>query len=190
MTAPEITVARPEDRERVVGSLVAAFEKDPLLRCYFPDEATYPEYATVFFGYLFDKQVHQQTIWMVERGASVAIWQSPGAEGEELDGVLATQLPADALTRFDAFHRAMDAAMPAEPFWYLSVLGTHPESMGRRWGHAVMAVGLRHAAAAGLPAILETSNPDNVEMYRRAGWEVASTFEEPLPTWIMRQSTH
>ncbi|WP_018217618.1 GNAT family N-acetyltransferase [Salinispora vitiensis] len=178
----------PGDRERVVGSLVAAFEKDPLLRCYFPDQATYPEYASVFFGYLFDKQVHQQTIWTIERGAAVAIWQAPGAGDEGLDGVLAAHLPAEALSRFDAFHEAMDAAVPAEPFWYLSVLGTHPESMGRRWGHAVMAMGLRHAAAAGLPAVLETSNPDNVEMYRRAGWEVVSTFEEPLPTWIMRQS--
>jgi hypothetical protein len=29
------------------------------------------------------------------------------------------------------------------PFWYLGVLGTHPDRAGRRWGHAVMTAGLR-----------------------------------------------
>ena len=50
-----------------------------------------------------------------------------------------------------------------------------------------MAEGLRRAAADGLPAIVETSNPGNVELYRRAGWEVIGTAEDPLPIWIMRQ---
>jgi ribosomal protein S18 acetylase RimI-like enzyme len=81
------------------------------------------------------------------------------------------------------------AALPTTPFWYLGVLGTHPDHTGRRWGHAVMSAGLRRAAADGLPAVLETSNPANVEMYRRAGWEVMRAVTEPLPIWIMQQPT-
>jgi hypothetical protein len=49
-----------------------------------------------------------------------------------------------------------------------------------------MGEGLRRAAADGLPAVLETSNPANVEVYRRAGWEVVRSVTEPLPTWIMQ----
>jgi hypothetical protein len=49
-----------------------------------------------------------------------------------------------------------------------------------------MSVGLRRAAADGLPAVLETSKPANVEMYRRAGWHVVRTVNEPLPVWIMQ----
>src|SRR5207248_9483070 len=76
---------------------------------------------------------------------------------------------------------------PNPPFWYLGVLGTHPEHAGRRWGRAVMAAGLRRAAADGLPAILETSNPANVEVYRRAGWHVAQMVTyQPSTIWIMR----
>ena len=99
---------------------------------------------------------------------------------------LVAQLPADALARVHAYDEAVHAALPAAPYWYLGVLGTHPQNAGRRWGHAVMKAGLLRAAAADLPAILETSNPDNVEVYGRAGWEVVRTFTEPLPTWIMR----
>ncbi|TDC83207.1 N-acetyltransferase [Micromonospora sp. KC606] len=188
MTAPEITVATPKDREHVITSLVAAFTKDPVLRYLFPEEATYPQYSAAFFGHLFDKRVHKGTIWTIEHGASVAIWEPPAAEDEWPDDNLAAQLPADALARVRAYDEAVHAALPAAPFWYLGVLGTHPDNAGRRWGHAVMKVGLDRAAADGLPAILETSNPDNVEVYRRAGWEMVHAFTEPLPTWVMRQS--
>nr|WP_036342786.1 GNAT family N-acetyltransferase [Micromonospora purpureochromogenes] len=186
VTGPEITVATPEDRAQVVTSLVAAFTKDPVLRHLFPDEATYARYAAAFFGHLFDKRVRKETIWTIGRGASVAIWEPPASGGAQPDDDLAAQLPADVLSRVRAYDEAVHAALPSAPFWYLGVLGTHPDHAGRRWGHAVMKVGLDRAASDGLPAILETSNPDNVEVYRRAGWEVVHAFAEPLPTWVMR----
>jgi ribosomal protein S18 acetylase RimI-like enzyme len=96
-------------------------------------------------------------------------------------------MPADALARVRAYDRAVHAAFPTSPSWYLGVLATHPDCAGRRWGHAVMSTGLRRAAADGLPAVLETSNPANVEMYRRAGWRVVRTVTEPLPIWVMQQ---
>lgn len=53
-----------------------------------------------------------------------------------------------------------------------------------------MGAGLRRAAAEGVPAILETSNPANVEVYRCAGSEVALVVTaEPLTIWIMQRST-
>ncbi|SIN11948.1 GNAT family N-acetyltransferase [Micromonospora cremea] len=188
MTAPEITIATPADRGAVIGSLVAAFTKDPVLRYLFPDEATYPRYAAAFFGHLFDKRVNKETIWTVGHGASVAIWEPPVTQPESHEDTLAAQFPADVLARVHAYDEAVHAALPESPFWYLGVLGTHPDSAGRRWGRAVMNAGLRRAAVDGLPAVLETSNPGNVELYRRAGWEVVRSVPDPLPTWIMQQS--
>ncbi len=184
----EVTVATPADRARVVGSLVAAFSQDPVLRYLFPDQEAYPQLAAAFFGYLFDKRVQRGTIWTIGHGASTAIWEPPAdgnASGD--DEELAAQLPADALARVRSYDRAVHPAFPTSPFWYLGVLGTHPDSTGRRWGQAVMSAGLRRAAADGLPAFLETSNPANVEFYRRAGWEVVQTLTEPVPIWIMQQ---
>lgn len=183
-------MATPADRGRAIRSLVAAFANDPVLRHLFPDDATYPRYAAAFFGHLFDKRVGRETIWTVGHGASVAMWDAPTAEDWPPDDTLAAQLPTDALARVTAYNEAVHAALPATPFWYLGVLGTHPDHAGRRWGHAVMAAGLRRAAADGVPAILETSNPANVEVYRRAGWDVALVVTAaPLTIWIMQQPT-
>jgi ribosomal protein S18 acetylase RimI-like enzyme len=185
--SPEITVATPADRARVVSSLVAAFPRDPVLRYLFPDEGIYPQLAAAFFGHLFDKRVQAGTIWTIEHGASTAIWEPPAAANTSSYDDLSARLPVDALARVRAYDRAVHAALPTFPFWYLGVLGTHPDSAGRRWGRAVMGAGLRRAAADGLPAVLETSSLANVEIYRRAGWEVVRTVTEPLPIWIMQQ---
>ncbi|MET7709277.1 GNAT family N-acetyltransferase [Micromonospora sp. NPDC005413] len=194
MTTPEITVASPADRDAVVGSLVAAFVKDPVLRYLFPDEETYPRYAAAFFGHLFDKRVHRSSIWTIGGGASVAIWEPPARQPADVPAAghgapKEAPYPADVLARVQGYDDTVHAALPTFPFWYLGVLGTHPDSAGRGWGRAVMRAGLDRAAADGLPAILETSNPGNVELYRRAGWEVVGSLSEPVPTWIMQQST-
>jgi len=187
VTSVEISIATPADRERVLASLVPAFANDPVLRHLFPDDATYPAYAAVFFGHLFDKRVAKGTIWTVGHGASVAMWEPPAPVAEPVaEQSLAGQLPDDALARLHACDEAVHAAMPGGPYWYLGVLATHPDYHGRRWGQAVMQAGLRRAADDSLPAVLETSTTGNVEMYRRAGWEVAGTVTDPLPIWIMQ----
>lgn len=173
----------------MVDSLVAAFVKDPILRHLFPDEATYPRYAATFFGNLFDRRVHRSSIWTIGGGASVAVWEPPAESPAAGHGSPAeARYPADVWARVQGYDEAVHAALPTYPFWYLGVLGTHPDSAGRGWGRAVMRAGLARAAADGLPAILETSNPANVELYRRAGWEVVGSLSEPRPTWIMQQS--
>ncbi|MEV0898469.1 GNAT family N-acetyltransferase [Actinoplanes sp. NPDC049802] len=178
----QISIARPADRPRIVRSLVAAFPQDPVLRFLFPDPEAYPAQAAAFFGYLFDKRVRKETIWTIGGGASVAIWEPPSG-GDTPAGEI--DLPSGALARMKEYDEAVHAALPDGPFWYLGVLGTDPASAGRRWGRAVMAAGLRRAAEDGLPAVLETSRPASVDLYRRAGWRVLREFSTPLPTWVL-----
>ncbi|MBB2941246.1 GNAT superfamily N-acetyltransferase [Actinoplanes lutulentus] len=190
MSLPEISLATPAHRERVVSTLVAAFHDDPVLRHLFPQ--SYPEHAAAFFGHLFDKRVHQNSIWIVGEGASagaaVAIWEPPALPGATPAPAPPISLPAPEMERMREYDESVHSALPKEPFWYLGVLGTHPDWTGRRWGHALMAEGLRRAAASGFPAVLETSKPGNVDMYRRAGWQVLAEITAPLPTWIMQQT--
>lgn len=183
MTDLEITAATPADRDAVLASLVAAFVADPVLRYLFPDDATYPRHAEAFFGRLYDKRVPLGTVWTIG-GASVAMWDAPTAAN---GAATEFDLPAAELARVNAYDDAVHAALPAEKFWYLGVLGTDPRHAGRRLGHTLMTAGLRRADEDGLPAVLETSNPGNVGVYRRAGFEVVREITAgPLDVWIMR----
>jgi len=187
MTDLEITTATPANRDAVLASLVAAFAADPVLRYLFPDEAAYPRHAAAFFGHLFDKRVDLGTVWTIGGGAAVAMWDSPTTPHPGND--LSAALPAAEHARLRAYEDAVHAALPTGPFWYLGVLGTDPRHAGQRWGHALMAAGLHRADSDGLPAVLETSNPGNVGVYRRAGFEVVTeTAAGTLPIWVLRRA--
>jgi len=175
-----------DDRGRVVDTFVAAFVDDPALRFFFPG-AMYAEQAAVFVGKLFDRRVGAGTVWIADGGAAVAMWDAPtaGTPAEFEDPP--AELPADARARLEAYDAAVLSVLPKGEHWYLGVLATHPDRAGQGLGRAVMAAGLQAAAATGLPAFLETTNPANVGLYRRTGWEVVAQVPEPLPIWVMTQ---
>ena len=183
--------ATPADRERVVDTVVTAFRADPAFRYFFPDETRFDDQAAAFAGHLFDRRVCRGTVWVVEGGAAVAMWDAPGED--PADPVSTLDLPPQSRARLERFDAVVGAALPASPFWYLGVLATHPDHAGRRWGRSLMAAGLD--GAAGLPAYLETANPRNVDLYRGVGWELVTSAvvgddqranDPGLPVWVMR----
>jgi ribosomal protein S18 acetylase RimI-like enzyme len=73
-----------------------------------------------------------------------------------------------------------DRAHPREvPHFYLSLLGTRAEHRGRGYGLGLLAGNLRRIDEAGMPAYLEASNPANVALYERHGFEVRGSFKLP-----------
>ncbi len=60
---------------------------------------------------------------------------------------------------------------PKEPHWYLPIIGVDPAYQGMGLGAALMKESLKAVDADGLPAFLESSNPANVSLYMRHGFE-------------------
>lgn len=179
-----ITQAVPADRERVVGTFVAAFEADPVLRHLFPGES-YAALAPLFAGHLFDRRVASGTVWLADGGAAIAMWDPPGPGTPPMPAT--SYLPADAAARVDAYDAVIHPHLPSGPHWYLGVLARDPAHAGRRLGRAVMEPGLRRAAADGVPAYLETATPVNVALYQRSGWTVTSQLvANGVDAWILR----
>jgi GNAT superfamily N-acetyltransferase len=123
---------------------------------------------------------------MTDEGASaVAVFTHP-AEAELSD---------DADTRLHAFIREslgdhagavletlerFEAATPdGPPFYYLSFLGTHPESRGRGIGMGLLAELAARADREGRPVYLESTNPANTPRYERLGFRGQSEFSTP-----------
>lgn len=180
---PTITAATSHDRARALETIVTAFERDPFLRLAFPDDDYYAECAPGFFGALFDQRVGRGTVWVAEGGAAVAMWDAPGAPAVVDD---TSGLSAASCAVLEAYDRSVHAAMPTAAHWYLGVLATDPARHGQGLARAVLERGLLQAASDGLPAVLETTNPGNLEIYRRLGWQVIAEATEPLPIWILQ----
>ncbi len=119
----------------------------------------------------------------LDGGDAVAMWDGPRDRVWPVP-----DLPTDARARIEAYEQAVKPLIPVEPMWYLGVLATHPAAAGRRLARATAEEGVRRAAADGLPAYLETTNPRNVAMYERSGWTRAGeTAVGDLRIWVLRR---
>ncbi|WP_446223022.1 GNAT family N-acetyltransferase [Nocardia sp. IBHARD005] len=76
---------------------------------------------------------------------------------------------------------------PAEPHWYLGMIGTAPDARGGGFGHALLRSRLERVDAEGGLAYLESSNPANVPYYERFGFTVTAELQIPggPPIWLM-----
>lgn len=133
-------------------------------------------------------------------GDAVALWDH-GALDPPTPPELAAHpaFPTDVEQRLDTYDDLVERLVPDEPHAYLGVLACRPDDAAapatgsarrrRGLGRRTAAPGIDLALTHGMPAVLETTNPLNVEMYQRADWTVHAVSDELMPelrVWIMR----
>lgn len=93
--------------------------------------------------------------------------------------------------RLSALYTTLAQSYPNDPGWFLDTLVVRPERRGTGVGSALLRDGLAQADLDGRPVSLQTSSSENVEFYRRHGFEVTRTFAELYPgsppLWNMRR---
>lgn len=75
----------------------------------------------------------------------------------------------------------LDKAHPSEPHWYLVPLSVRPEYQRRGLGSQLVRPILEQADREQLPCYLETSDPANVDYYRRFGFRVVNPTLATIP---------
>ncbi len=131
-------------------------------------------------------------VWVSDDVAAVAVWTTPTSSKPDLDALAPRlrELAGDRAAAAAAAEEAMVPHRPTGPVWFLATVGVAPGRQGEGLGRAVLAPGLRAAAAEGHPAYLETSLESNVGFYQGLGFQV--TAQVALPdggptTWAMRK---
>ncbi len=66
---------------------------------------------------------------------------------------------------------------PKEPHWYLPLIGVDPTRQNKGYGAMLMQYALEVCDRDGLPAYLESSNPRNITLYQRHGFEIVGTIQ-------------
>lgn len=181
----DIRLAVPAERDRIASTVATAFDQDPAFRAFFGHDRDFFELATHFAAAMADKRIAMDAAWVGADGDAVALWNPPAGSIEAAPAVL--DLPTEAAARLHEYDAAVDAAVPAQPHWYLGILASHPARRGEGLARRVAEPGLAAARTAGLPAVLETTNPDNVAMYQRGGWRVTAELDViGLHVWVMQ----
>ena len=175
------TVVEAEQAEIVVEILVGAFFDDPLWSWAFPDTSRRREQHRELWRLCVEGALRYSSVWLSEGEAAASVWIPPG--GSELSDEqqarfepLVNEIAGPEAQRvFDAFG-LLEAEHPHDqPHYYLSLLGTDPRQRGRGHGLGLLADNLTVIDTEGMPAYLEASNPANVALYQRHGFEVVTT---------------
>ncbi len=186
---PVVPVQRHRDAE-VIDTLIAAFDDDPVMRYALPSSrASWAGY----FNMVLDRYRAAQGAMMSPDGQAAALWAPPGlwdiglGEGLRLLPRALRVLGRGRLRRGLQVMRAMHAAHPPQPHWYLNTLGVHPAMQNRGLGAQLLEAGLALADHEGVGAYLESSNERNLVFYRRHGFEIQNevTFDTGVRMWMM-----
>ncbi|UYQ60286.1 GNAT family N-acetyltransferase [Streptomyces peucetius] len=182
-----------DDAPLITGTLTRAFDDDPMMRWFFPDDALREGALGRYFTTIFTRQyVHHGVCERTE--AAAAFWVPPEAQAKAVPDAETVQELQNILgDRAGLFREAVEAAAehtPREPHWYLALIGADPAAQGQGQGAALLRSGLAQADAAGLPVCLESSKPSNLPFYEHFGFTVRKELRLPGEgpvLWAMRR---
>ena len=173
MEIPKITVVTEQERSRVFASLLLSFSTDPLSRWLWPEAGDYVN-CTPAFDAFCGGAIRHGSAYRAENCEGAALWFPPGfgPDEEAFTRILEKTLRPE--VQEDMFHvfEAMGEYHPTEPCWYLPTIGVDPACQGRGIGAALMKHSLLRPDEEGIPTYLESSNPRNISLYQRHGFEI------------------
>jgi len=174
--------ATAADAALVTDILVEAFGEDQMWGPWaFPDPRTRRQYRRFVFGLLVEGAMRYPWVWVSADNAATALWIPPGgqelspAQEQEVDVVLHEALGDRANAALHAFE-SFEAARPAEPHYYLTLLGTDPRRAGQGIGGRLLQSNLEALDVEGAAAYLEAAD-ELVPFYERFSFRRLTRFE-------------
>jgi len=179
MAEQTIKVATASDEASVIALMALAFGADPATRWTWPDPQQYlhhfPDFVKAFAGKAF---VHGSA-YCVDGYAGAAMWLPPEVAPDEDRLVDLLRRTGDASIQQDlsAVFEQMARYHPQEPHWFLPFIGVDPRQQGKGHGAALMQYALTPCDRDRVLAYLESSNPKNIPLYERYGFELLGTIQ-------------
>ena len=169
-----VKTAGTSGKRQIVDVITLAFSTDPVARWMYPNSQQYLEYFPNFIRLLGGKAFETETAYYVNSFSAAALWLAPGVSPDEdalvalFQNTVSKSLQDDAF----AFFEQMGKFHLPEPHWYLPMIGVDPTQQNKGYGAMLMHHALAVCDREGLPAYLESSNPRNITLYLRHGFEI------------------
>jgi len=181
MNDTAIETVAPAALPGCLRTLTRAFGQDPVARWLFPDPQDYAEWFPRLARAFAEAACAGGALRQARGGAAIAVWLAPGSEPDDdaLGSVIGAGVAVSRRASVRDLLEQIAYLHPAEPCWYLPLLGVSPELQGRGLGSALLTAAAATCDAQGLPAWLEATSPANVALYRRHGFEPAGLIQVP-----------
>lgn len=170
------TIAGEAERTAVISAIVMAFSADPMARWIYADSAQYLTHFPPFVDAFAGRAFACGSAWQAGESAA-AMWLPPGVEPDEEPVLRLIQQTVPAEVQGDLFALLEETGKwhPAEPYWYLPLIGVDPAVQGRGLGSRLLEAALQIVDRDGVPAYLEASNARNLPLYERYGFRLTGT---------------
>jgi ribosomal protein S18 acetylase RimI-like enzyme len=178
MTSP-VTATTPAEADQAIAVIVLAFSTDPTARWSYPDPERYLSHFPAIVRAFGGKAFAHGTGYHVNGFAGAALWLPPGIRPDEgaLGGVVQRSVAPERQAEVFAVFEQMARYHPGEPHWYLPLIGVDPVHQGKGHGSALLRHALLQCDRHHAPAYLESTNPANLPLYQRHGFEVLATIQ-------------
>jgi ribosomal protein S18 acetylase RimI-like enzyme len=156
-----------------IATVTMGFSTDPVARWFYPEPAEYfhwfPKFVRAFAG----GSIAGGTAYCTSNYSGAALWLRPGVHPDEqaMVALVEESLPKERHSAVFELFEKMGAGHPEESHWYLPMIGVDTFQQNRGIGSALMRHALMRCDAQNLPAYLESSNPRNISLYLRFGFE-------------------
>ena len=191
---PVVRSASADIQASAVNTIVLGFAADPMTRWVWPDSSEYlrimPQFVMAFGGRAFE----HGTAYITERARAAALWLPPGIEPDDvaMAAIMAQTLRPDIADDLSHVLQGMAKHHPHEPHWYLPLIAADPHWIGQGLGALLMKHALRRCDEEGIAAYLESSNPRNISLYERHGFEIIGEIQHgssPTMTPMLRRAS-
>jgi ribosomal protein S18 acetylase RimI-like enzyme len=192
MTSIAVRSASRDEEDAVSALILLAFASDPMARWSLKDPRAYlavmPGLIRAFGAASYDSG----SAYVSDDLGGAALWLPPGVDPdvETLDRLIRENADPAILSDVAGIFDAMARHHPQAPHWYLPLIGTDPTRQGRGIGGALMRHALARCDRDGVAAYLESSNPSNIPLYQRHGFDILGTIQigsSPVLTPMLRR---
>jgi ribosomal protein S18 acetylase RimI-like enzyme len=174
-----VSIATCADEGRIISVMTLAFANDPACRRLYPDPLQYltyfPEFVRLYGGPAFD---HGGAHWNAE-SMGAALWLPPDIrpDEEKFNALLERSLAETAKPELFEVYAQMKQHHPQEPHWFLPLIGVDPFCQSQGIGAALLQFGLTACDRDHTLAYLDSTNPRNIPLYERYGFQVLGTIQ-------------
>ena len=166
-----------EEQSIAVNILLLAFSSDPFQRYLMSDPTIYFKNSTIWFNNAVSQSFSIEALLGTEDHSGVAVWFPPEhvVQFEALEETY-KDFPISIQKDIFLYFGEFETNKPKDA-WYLEYLGVDPKSHSLGLGSLILKNSLSKIDALHQPTYLESSNPRNMSLYERHGFETVNEFQ-------------